>query len=176
MTDEAKPHIDIRRFQPGDGERIRELNEVAMATTPEYVPDVPDEDLQAVRRHYLDDGGEFIVGTVDDTIVATGAYAAPSEWKAEYADLGSDTTELTRMRVDPEWHGRGFGSAIYHELEQRARSDGYRRFVLDTGTENDVARGFYESLGFECLREVSVDFRDSTIELALYEKSIGDSA
>jgi GNAT superfamily N-acetyltransferase len=145
-----------------------------MATTPEYVPEVPDEDLQAVQHHYLDDGGEFIVGIVGDTIVATGAYAAPSEWKAEYVDLDSDTTELTRMRVDPKWHGQGFGSTIYHELEQRARSEGVQRFVLDTGTENDVARGFYESHGFECLREISVDFRDLTIELALYEKSIDE--
>ena len=174
MKGGGSPHIDIRRFQPGDGERIRELNELAMATTPEYVPAAPDEDLQAVQRHYLDDGSEFIVGIVDDSIVATGAYAAPNEWKAEYVDLDSGTTELTRMRVDPACHGRGFGSAIYHELEQRARSDGYRRFVLDTGTENDVARGFYESLGFECRREVSVDFGDLTMELALYEKSIDE--
>lgn len=174
MTDDSSSYIGIRRFQPGDGERIRELNELAMATTPEYVPEAPDEDLQAVQHHYLEDGGEFIVGIVDDTTVATGAYATPNEWKAEYVNLDSDTTELTRMRVDPECHGQGFGSAIYHELEQRARSDGYQRFILDTGTENDVARGFYESLGFECRREVSVDFGDLTIELALYEKSIDE--
>jgi len=174
MTDDASPHIDIRRFQPGDGERIRELNELAMATTPEYVPEAPDEDLQAVQDHYLDDGDEFIIGIVDENIVATGAYVSPNEWKAEYVDLDSDTAELTRMRVDPEWHGRGFGSAIYHELEQRARSGGYKRFILDTGTENDVARGFYESLGLACRREVSVDFGDLTMELALYEKSIDE--
>ena len=175
MTDERAPRIDIRRFQSGDSERIRELNQVAMATTPEYVPEAPDEDLQAVHRHYLDDGGEFLVGTVDGTNVAMGAYATPSEWKSEYVDLGGDTTELTRMRVDPEWHGRGFGSALYHELDRRAQSDGYQRFVLDTGTENDVARGFYESLGFECWQEVAVDFGEVTIELALYEKSIDES-
>jgi GNAT superfamily N-acetyltransferase len=167
-------HIDIRRFQPGDGERIRALNELAMATTPEYVPEAPDEDLQAIQQSYLADGGEFLVGTVGDTIVATGAYVAPNEWKAEYVALDSNTAELTRMRVDPEWHGRGFGSALYSELKQRAWSDGYQRFVLDTGTENDVARGFYEYLGFECQKELSVDFADSTIELALYEKSIAD--
>ena len=70
--------------------------------------------------------------------------------------LDSHTTELTRMRVDPEWHGRGVGSALYHELEQRARYDGYDQFVLDTGIGNDVARGFYESLGFQLQQEVSV--------------------
>lgn len=172
MSEEDGIHIDIRRFQSGDGDRIRELNELAMATTPEYVPEVPDEDLQTIQSHYLNDGGEFLVGTIDGTVVATCAYAIPNEWKKEYVDFDSEVTELTRMRVDPGWQGRGFGTAIYRELEQRARSDGYQRFVLDTGTENDIARGFYESLGFECRREVSVDFRDLTLELALYEKPI----
>ena len=75
------------------------------------------------------------------------------------------------MRVDPEWHGRGIGSALYHELEQRARYDGYDRIVLDTGIENDVARSFYESLGFQLHQEMSVHFGDLTFELALYKKS-----
>lgn len=143
-----------------------------MATTPEYVPEAPDEDLRAVRRHYLDDGGEFLVGEVDGAIVAMGAFAPPSEWKEAYIELDSTTTEVTRMRVDPEYHRRGYGSAIYRELEDRARSEGYRRLVLDTGTENDAARGFYERFGFECRREVTVDFGPVSLELALYEKSI----
>lgn len=172
MPDGQGTDISIRRFQSGDGERVRELNELAMAETPEYVPFAPDEDLRAVRSHYLDDGGEFLVGTIRGTIVATGAYVTLDGWKREYVDLGGGTAELTRMRVDPERQGQGFGTAIYHELEERARSDGYRRFVLDTGTDNDVARGFYESVGFECEREVAVDFGAVTLELALYRKSI----
>lgn len=146
-----------------------------MATTPEYVPDAPDDDLRAIPEHYLDAGGEFLVGTVDGDIVATGAYAAPNEWKAAYLDLADDTVELTRMRVAPDRHGQGVGTAVYRELERRARADGYRRFVLDTGVDNDAARGFYETLGFDRHREVSVDFEDVTIELALYENPIADA-
>lgn len=174
MTDDGAPHLEIRRFQPGDGERIRELNELAMATTPEYVPEAPDEDLQAVHQHYLEGGGEFIVGIVDDTIVATGGYGTPNEWNAKYVNLDSETAELTRMRVHPECQGQGFGRSIYAELEHRARSDSYQRFVLDTGTENDVARGFYVRLGFECRQEVTIDVEGLTIELALYEKRIDE--
>lgn len=172
MTDEGTNHVTIRRFHAGDGERIREVNESAMVEVPEYVPGAPDADLQAIDQHYLDGTGEFLVGKVDDGIVATGAYVTPNEWKKEYVDLDSETTELTRMRVDPDWQGQGVGSDLYHELERRARYDGYQRFVLDTGTENDVARGFYESLGFESHQEVTVHFRDVPIELVLYEKSI----
>lgn len=175
VSDSDGGHLEIRRVHAGDTPRIRELNEVAMATTPEYVPEAPDEDLQAVQRYYLDQGGEFLVGSVEGTVVAMGAYSTPSEWKAEYVDLGDETAEVTRMRVDPEWQGRGFGGALYDELEQRGRTDGYQRFVLDTGAENDAARGFYERLGFDCRGEVIVDFGVLTLALALYEKSIDES-
>jgi ribosomal protein S18 acetylase RimI-like enzyme len=67
---------------------------------------------------------------------------------------------------------QGFGSALYRELHQRARRAGYQRFVLDTGARNDTARGFYEGLGFECVRELSVDYRDQSLDLALYQKPI----
>lgn len=171
MPDEEE-RFDIRRPHSDDGGRIRELNESAMARTPEYVPDAPDADLLDVTSHYIEVGGEFLVGTVDGTIVATGAYAIPDTWKEEYVDLDRGTAEVTRMRVDPERQGNGFGTAIYHELERRARADGFRRFVLDTGADNAVARGFYESLGFECHRVTAIDFGEVELELALYQKSI----
>jgi ribosomal protein S18 acetylase RimI-like enzyme len=174
MPEERGPGVEVRRFRSGDGERVRELNDLAMATTPEYEPDVPDEDLRDVRENYLDSGGEFLVGIVDGTIVGTGAYSTPSEWKEQFLELDDRTVELTRMRVDPEYSGQGIGSAIYEDLEQRARQAGYEQFVLDTGVENDVARGFYEGLGFESLREVSIDFGEFTFELALYRKSLDE--
>lgn len=173
MSENGKLGVKIRRFQSGDGERIRELNDIAMAPTPEYEPDIPDKDLRDVQSNYLDKGGEFLVGIVDSTIVGMGAYATPNEWKDEFIQFDSETTELTRMRVDPEWHGQGIGSAIYHELEQHAQNDGYEQFILDTGVENETARGFYESLGFQLQQEVSIDFGDLMFELALYQKSIG---
>lgn len=172
MAEKDGLNVDIRRFQSGDGGRIRELNEVAMAPTPEYAPAVPDEDLNDIHSNYLASGGEFLVGTVSGCIIGMGAYATPNEWMEEYLPLESHTTELTRMRVDPEWQGRGVGTALYQELEQRARHDGYDQVVLDTGVENDVARGSYEGLGFQLQQEVSVHFGDLTFELALYRKSI----
>jgi ribosomal protein S18 acetylase RimI-like enzyme len=80
------------------------------------------------------------------------------------------TVELSRMRVDPDCWGQGYGTRVYEELASRAREDGYRTFVLNTGVDNDRARGFYESLGFEAVREVSVEFDDVTLELALYRR------
>lgn len=172
MSGADNPAVEIRRFQPGDGERVRELNDSAMATTPEYTPDVPDTDLRDVHSNYLDSTGEFLVGVVDGSIVGMGALTPPKEWKTEFSTLDEETIELTRMRVDPGWHGQGVGSRIYHELEHRARHEGYEHIVLDTGVENDVARGFYEDLGFQFEQDMTLSYEEWTFELAIYRKSI----
>lgn len=153
---------------------MRELNRAAMAETPEWVADGPDADLQGIEQTYLVDGSEFLVGDRDGLIVAMGAYTPTDGWKGEYVDTGQRTAELTRMRVAPEWQGRGIGTEVYDELARRARADGYRRFILDTGVENDAARGFYEGLGFRCVREVTLQYRGATVELVLYENWIGN--
>ncbi|MDS0258444.1 GNAT family N-acetyltransferase [Haloarcula sp. S1CR25-12] len=172
MTNERQQEFAIRRFQPGDGERIREIHDRAMSGTPEYLPDLPDEDLEGIEDHYLDDAGEFLAGLDGETIVAMGAYTTPDEWKHEYIDVDGATAELTRMRVHPDWQGYGFGTAMYRALRERALHDGYRDFVLDTGAENDRARGFYERLGFDCQTRISVGSGDAALEMVLYQQSI----
>jgi ribosomal protein S18 acetylase RimI-like enzyme len=171
MSNRNETCITIRRFQSGDGDRIRELNAAAMSTTPEWIPEMPDSDLDSIQDHYLTEGSEFLVGTVDGRIVAMGAYTSPDEWKREYIDC-EGLAELTRMRVDPEWHGQGFGQAIYRELAERAQGEGYRGFVLDTGAVNETACGFYEGLGFECRRELEIEYGEQTLSMVIYQKSL----
>lgn len=166
--------LAVRRYESGDRECVRRLAAVAMADAPEYVPGAPDPDLADVPGHYLEAGGEFLVGTVDgEGIVAMGAYGDVDEWKEpEIEGLARPVREVTRMRVDPAWQRRGFGRAIYRELEDRAREDGVRALVLDTGAENDRARGFYEAVGFDHLRTRTVDFGVVSLDLALYRKRL----
>jgi len=200
--------LTIRRYRAGDGERVRELNREAMAETPEWVVDAPATDLEDVRGHYLDAGGEFLVGEVDrretsnsergergakrleasgdtasDTtrepdgevdgeIVATGAVEPLTGWLSEHFDAAAGTGELSRVRVDPAMQGRGIGTLIVEELARRARRRGYRALVLDTGADNERARGFYESLGYACVGEETVTFDGVTLDLALYWRRV----
>ncbi|QPV62090.1 GNAT family N-acetyltransferase [Halosimplex litoreum] len=181
--------LTIRRYRAGDGERVRELNREAMAETPEWVVDAPDTDLDDVRDHYLEAGGEFLVGEVDRRetsngerggtirepdceIVATGAVEPLDGWMADRFDAAAGTGELSRVRVDPAMQGRGFGTRIVEELARRARRRGYRALVLNTGADNEQARGFYESLGYACVREETVEFDDVTLDLALYWRRV----
>ena len=165
--------IDVRRFRDGDGPRVRELNEAALRSAGDFAEDVPEPDLADVPGHYLDQEGEFLVGVAAEDIVAMGAYHPVSEWPlADRFDFDRRTAEFTRMRVDPDYQGRGFGRAIYEELEFRARGDGYHQIVLDTGVENDVARSFYEFLGFRSVGEYRIEGFGETFDLAVYRKSL----
>ena len=49
------------------------------------------------------------------------------------------------MAVDPQWQGRGLGSAILRELERRARTAGASSIVLNA---RDTAQQFYERHGY----------------------------
>lgn len=164
--------LAVRRFREGDGDAVRRLHERSMADTPEYVPDAPDPDLADVPGHYFEDG-EFLVGTLDDEIVAMGAYAPVSDWKHSFLDdLDESTRELTRMRIDPAHQRSGYGEAIYRELARRARAEGVSSLVLDTGAANERARAFYEFVGFDHRRTVAVEFDGHDLDLALYRTDL----
>jgi ribosomal protein S18 acetylase RimI-like enzyme len=165
--------LDVRRFRDGDGPRVKELNEAALRASGDFAEEVPEPDLEDVPAYYLDSDSEFLVGLDDETIVAMGAYHPVAEWPlADRFAFDRETAELTRMRVDPDYHRRGYGRAIYEELEYRARSDGYHQIVLDTGVDNDVARAFYESLGFTFAGEQTLEGFGETFDLAVYRKSL----
>lgn len=165
--------LDVRRFRDGDGPRVRELNEAALRSAGDYAEDVPEPDLEDVPGHYLDRDGEFLVGRHGGTLVATGAYHHVDEWPlAGRFDFDRRTAELTRVRVDPDHQRRGFGRALYQELEYRARGDGYHQIVLDTGAGNVTAQSFYDTLGFRYIGEERLEGFGETYDLAVYRKSL----
>jgi putative acetyltransferase len=61
--------------------------------------------------------------------------------------------EIKSMRADPAWRGKGAGKAILLQLLAEARTRGYTRLSLETGSTDEFApaRGLYASHGFgEC--------------------------
>lgn len=68
-------------------------------------------------------------------------------------DLGEGEGELKSMRADPAWRGRGAGKAMLRHLIEVARTRGYRRLWLETGSTEPFrpAQALYRSHGFvEC--------------------------
>src|SRR5579884_1248208 len=91
---------------------------------------------------------------------------------------GPERAEIKRMRVHPDYQGRGYGQLLLNELEARARARGYRTLHLDTSILQIPAQKLYEKNGF---REVGRDrYRQQVgedayqqLEVILYEKQLG---
>ena len=66
-------------------------------------------------------------------------------------ELAPDHGEVKSMRTVPEALGRGIGRAMLHHIVEEARSRGYARLSLETGTTEPFAAALhlYRSEGFE---------------------------
>lgn len=169
----------IRRYQPGDEDALRELQRVALTDTGAYFGEgAVDDDLGRVEAVYLDAGGEFLVGEIGDEIIASGAVRRPSDVVRNLLDgidADDETTEITELKrfyVDPEYHRRGIGRALYDELERRARELGYETLVAETTARQTAARRFYEKRGFEEIRRESAEADGESYEMLVYQKSL----
>ena len=69
---------------------------------------------------------------------------------AAIKDLGGRDGEIKSMHTAAEARGRGVGRALLSHLLDTARTRGYRRVLLETGTTPGfaAARALYESYGF----------------------------
>lgn len=148
----------LRRYQSSDREAVWELHNLALAQTGAHGGNGSwDDDLRHIEEAYLKDG-EFIVGTIEGRIVAMGALRRSSAARAE----------IKRMRVHPDYQGKGYGQQVLAHLESRARTLGYEVLHLDTTTRQEVAQRLYLKNGY---REVErKQWRGMT--MIFYEKKL----
>lgn len=67
-----------------------------------------------------------------------------------------DTAQLRLLLVEPQARGLGIGKRLVEECARFARRAGYRRIVLETVSDVEVARGIYKRLGFVPVAEKPV--------------------
>jgi len=96
-------------------------------------------DLIAIEQFYLCDGGEFLVGFIDERLVAMGGFKRLSDTSAE----------LRRMRIEREIQGGGYGTQLLRELERIAFRSGIRTLCLDTARRRPLTLEFYRKHGYE---------------------------
>ncbi len=149
----------LRRFQPTDMETVEYLHVYAIQQAGAYLGRGPwDDDVYAIEEAYLNNQGEFLIGEWDGSFVAMGALHRTSPERAE----------IKRMRVHPDYQGRGFGQLILNELTARARALGYKTLHLDTSILQMPAQKLYEKNGFH---RVGGDTYQN-LEVILYEKQL----
>ena len=150
----------LRRYTPSDREAVEYLHVHAIQQAGAYLGRGPwDDDVYNIEEAYLNNKGEFLVGEWDGVFVAMGAFHRTSPERAE----------IKRMRVVPEYQGRGLGQIILSELEARAHAMSYTTLHLDTSVLQVAAQKLYEKNGY---REVGRD-NYGGLDVILYEKHLG---
>ncbi|RJL22773.1 GNAT family N-acetyltransferase [Bailinhaonella thermotolerans] len=140
--------FSIRRFRPEDLDEVWDLHRVGLAQVGLRPGDgvYYDDDFPRLQEYYLDDNGEFLVGEVEGRIVAMGGLRR----------LDDAAAEMCRLRVHPDFQGRGYGAAIVEALEARAIELGYSVLRGDTTLNQGAAIELYRKFGWREIRRETV--------------------
>lgn len=124
--------IDIRALKPGDAAMVAALHARAGAGRPwsatEYGAILARTDVQ----------GALAVATPD------GAPCGFALWS-----VAAGEAELYEIAVDLGWRRQGVGRRLMAALEESLRHQGVSALYLEVAEDNESARRFYRSLGFE---------------------------
>ncbi len=92
-----------------------------------------------------DSRATFLVAEIN--AVAVG-YAKLHNSAAPMCVAGARPTEIARLYVEHDWHGRGVGEALMRECIEIARREGTRTIWLGVWEHNARALAFYRKWGF----------------------------
>jgi putative acetyltransferase len=93
------------------------------------------------QHNTLDKINHVVVCYQDDVAIGCGAFKK----------LDSNTVEIKRMFVHPDFRGKGIASAVLKELELWASEFNYINCVLETGKNNPKAIALYHKSGYEII-------------------------
>jgi phosphinothricin acetyltransferase len=96
----------------------------------------------AARIRAVIDRLPWLVAEADDGLVIGYAYASPHRERAAYrwsVDIS--------VYVEEQWHGRGVGRALYDELIERLRGQGFVNAYAGVTLPNPASVALHESIG-----------------------------
>jgi GNAT superfamily N-acetyltransferase len=124
---------DDRLDSPVGRELVGELLAELAARYGDEDPDEPSA-LDLAPPH-----GAFLVAWVAGTALGCGGVRV----------FDGNVGEIKRMYTRPTARRRGVARVLLAAIEARARTLGYERLVLETGTKQPEAMALYESFGYE---------------------------
>ena len=105
-------------------------------------------DLEVYRQAFsqlcAQDGNMIVVGVSDGEVIATYQLTIIPGLSLN----GSIRVQLEGVRVRSDHRGRGLGSALIHDVEERARAHRAELLQLTMKRSRDAAHQFYEARGF----------------------------
>ena len=127
------------RYHDDYREPMLALHRSALVGIPLGMSQQEDEaDLVAIEQVYLR-GGEFLLGFINERLVAMGGFKR----------LTDTSAELRRMRIERELQGRGYGTQLLRELERLAFKSGIRTLCLDAARRRPLTLEFYRKHGYQ---------------------------
>lgn len=96
-------------------------------------------DLLNLYDYYNKSKNIFLIGLINDTVVATGGIV----WEKD------DIARIVRMSVKKEYRREGYASMILKALEKKAFDKGYKIIVLETTKTWQEAISFYKKNNYK---------------------------
>ena len=131
-----------------------------------------DLDAQEFLDFYHRTGDEALPGVYapPDGCLLLATYSAKAAGCVAFHRMNSDTCEMKRMYVRPEFRGKQIGRQLAEILIATAREAGYGVMRLETTMFMEGARALYSSLGFrtcEPYYAIPQSFRGITVFMEL---------
>ena len=154
----------IRTYQVSDKDEVKDLYKLSSINSEIGYRDGPwYKDLDDVEGFYFN-GGDFLVGLVDNKIVAI----------VGLQKIKDAEGHVRRMRVHHEYRRKGYGQMLLTELENRAKKNNFKELRLRTSTQQKMAQGLYEKNGYTKMKTDKKEFYSegggNTFEVIWYQK------
>ena len=155
----------IRKYQSSDKVAVKKLYELASINSEIGYRSGPwYQDFEDIEGTYFN-GGEFLVGLVNNEIVAIGGFRK----------IDHKIGQIRRMRSHPDHRRKGYAGEILQELENTAKKNGFIELRLKTSTQQKMAQNLYEKHGFKKMKtkkEFYMEGGGNSFEVIWYRKEL----
>jgi len=160
--------IKVRAAIPDDSRRIAEIHVAAWKVAYAGIMDshflsnlsVNERETMWTKALSRISSNRYLAGLIDD-VVCGFCVCGPARDK----DLDYSACELIALNVEPEYWGRGIGSALVGEAINTLRRDKYRTAHLWVVQKNERAIKLYKRYDFQETDVVKVDSTHSAIPI-----------
>lgn len=145
MVSRDTHNFQIIEYQQEYADRIIKVIDTVLkdiGTIPKSDELIDDEDLQHIGKIYTG-RGRFWIALFNNKIIGTVAIR----------EIDHNTAKLNRMFVLTDYHGTGIGQELLAKAVTFARSQNYKKIVLNTHKTMHRAHKFYENNGFQRVGE-----------------------
>ncbi len=130
-------NIIILPFQPKYQSEVKNLVLAGLAEHWGMLDPSKNPDLNDISSSYSN--GMFLIALQNNKIIGTGAVVPKS----------NNSAEIVRMSVVTNMRGNGVGKMILGKLCEYAKSNGYKRVILETTETWQEVVEFYKRFGFQ---------------------------